>query len=322
MDLQFDFKEATLSFKSIVAAGRSVSFFDRLSPCNRCTYFGYADCRPIWAPSGKTGRRPTCQRCFSGKQKCLYFDSNDSRTGAKKIEIALSNNILLAKIVHCLQREFKAFDQARRAQIAAYDSGRLIWQDIQESQRLLRAAGRDPVEVLKGLQDDEDFKMTADQVKALGEVLGWPIASSSAPVVTDNLHSPPIEDETEESAPLQSTEPLPSLPEEILVPVAAPAPELEVPGEAEEEQDQSSPSKPSVEPAEPMGAMLIDDEAEEARTDHDSSADEGDIEVPTNLSKRRMKRKLFWAKMPQEGQAPKEGDLNKDFYGIDFLQLL
>ena len=117
----------------------------------------------------------------------------------------LTDVSVLAKIVHRLQREFKAFDQARRAQIAAYDSGRLIWQDIQESQRLLWAAGRDPVEVLKGLQDDEDFKMTADQVKALSEVLGWPIASSLAPVVTDNLCLPPIEDETEESAPLQST---------------------------------------------------------------------------------------------------------------------
>ncbi|KAG7087507.1 hypothetical protein E1B28_013468 [Marasmius oreades] len=170
---------------------------------------------------------------------------------------------------------------------------------------MLRVAGHDPVEVLKGLQDNEDFQMTADQVKALGEVLGWPIAGSSAPVATDNRHSPPIEDEAEEPAPLQSMEPLPSLPEEVSVPIAAPEPELEVPGEEEEEKDQSSPSKPSVEPAEPTGAMLINDEAEEASTGHDSSADEGDIEVPSNLSKCRMKHKLFWAKCHEKAKLQK-----------------
>ena len=111
---------------------------------------------------------------------------------------------VLAKVIHRLQREFKAFDQARRAQIAAYDSARLIWEDIQVSQKALRAAGRDPVEVLKGLQDDEDFKMTADQVKALSEVLGWPIVGNSLPVATEDLRSAPVEDEAEESAPLQS----------------------------------------------------------------------------------------------------------------------
>ena len=111
----------------------------------------------------------------------------------------------MAKVVQRLQRELKAFNQLRMAQVAAYNSGRLIWEDIQDSQRMLRAAGRDPVEVLKGLQDDEDFKMTPDQVKTLGEVLGWPVVGDSVPVTADNLRSPSVEGGVEASVPLQSS---------------------------------------------------------------------------------------------------------------------
>ncbi|KAG7097769.1 hypothetical protein E1B28_005089 [Marasmius oreades] len=39
---------------------------------------------------------------------------------------------------------------------------------------MLQAAGRDPVEVFKGLQTDEDFHMAPSQVKALAEVLASP----------------------------------------------------------------------------------------------------------------------------------------------------
>jgi hypothetical protein len=56
----------------------------------------------------------------------------------------------------------------------------VILEDIQDGQRLLKLAGRDPVEVLKGLEEDEDFKLTTAQVKTLGEALGWPLVFSDS----------------------------------------------------------------------------------------------------------------------------------------------
>ncbi|KAG7088646.1 hypothetical protein E1B28_012618 [Marasmius oreades] len=288
MELQFDLGEAKLSLESILKAGRSVAFFNHFTPCGRCTYFGYTDCKPIWAASGKTGRRPTCARCFSGKQKCSYFDPDDSRSGLKKLEAASSNHHLLAKIALRLHRELQAYDDLRIAQMAAYKASRSVWENIQESQRMLRAAGRDPVEVFKGLSDDEDFQMTPSQVKALGEALGWSLSGSATEEVEEN--APP-------SIPLLSSSinpPAPIAGSGIFEKVS----EAEEEGDDEDSSDSSSgPSSPSAnavsavaesatvqEEAEVPQALrsdvevtvkdLIDDEAEEASTEDSSDGEE------------------------------------------------
>ncbi|KAG7089708.1 hypothetical protein E1B28_011363 [Marasmius oreades] len=250
MDLQFDLGEAKLSLESILKAGRSVTFFDRLTPCSRCTYFGYADCKPIWAASSKAGHRPTCARCFAGKQKCSFFDPDSSCAGLKKLEAASSNNLLLAKIALRLDRELRSYEQIQLAQKTTYNAAKLVWSNIQESQRALRAAGRDPVEVFKGLGDDEDFKMTPSQVKALGEALGWSLSGSMMEEVTENAPVP---------VPLPPTSIVPP------VPVASPGDskmtnDTEVGGE-ESDDKSSDPSSSGVPPvvAEPTSVQATEE---------------------------------------------------------------
>ncbi|KAG7093804.1 hypothetical protein E1B28_007446 [Marasmius oreades] len=293
MDLQLNLGEAKLSLESILKAGRSVTFFDRFTPCGRCIYFGYADCKPLWAASGKSSHRPTCARCFAGKQKCSYFNPDDSQSGLKKLEAASSNNLLLAKIALRLHRELQAYDDLRIAQMAAYKSARSVWKNIQESQRLLRAAGRDPVEVFKGLQTDEDFKMTSSEVKALGDALGWSLSGTAVEEVEEN--APP-------SIPLPSSSTI-NLPASVAT--SGVSEKVSADEEEEEEgdsdggssdsasaeassaiaksttvQDAEDTEDPSVQ--EPEVAItahnLIDDEAEEASSEDSSDGEETDEE--------------------------------------------
>ncbi|KAG7089707.1 hypothetical protein E1B28_011362 [Marasmius oreades] len=294
MELQFDLGKAKLSLESILKAGQSIAFFDRLTPCGRCTYFGYTNCKPIWAASGKAGHRPTCAQCFAGKQKCSFFDPDSSRAGLKKLEAASSNNLLLAKIALRLNRELQSYEQMLLAQKTTYNTAKITWSNIQESQRALWAAGRDPVEVFKGLGDDEDFKMTPSQVKALGDTLGWSLSGSAVEEVEEN--APP-------SVPLPSSSINPPAPVATSG-ISKKDSEAEEEGDDDEESDESSSgsSSPSgnavstvaesatvqeeaeVPPA-PRSEVevtvkdLIDDKAKEASSDNSSAEEEeGDSE--------------------------------------------